>query len=99
MWRAPLAKWRSRSAAISATGAPPSIAVGPYNQFAFPTLSYVAQLCPPIADMLRSEPFVVASLLHVPPQSFALADFHSLNPEHQILKYFKRYVWKPLRFQ
>ena len=79
MWRAPLAKWRSRTTAITATGAPPSIAAGLYNKFAFPTLSYVAQLCPPTADMLRREPFVIASLLHIPPQSFALSDLHSLK--------------------
>ena len=50
MWRAPSSKWQSRAAAITATGAPPSIAAALYNKFAFPTLSYVRRpALPPTA--------------------------------------------------
>ena len=78
-WRAPAAKWKSRVENIASTGAPPSIAAHLYRTHALPTLSYIGQLEFPSKELVRQEPYVLARLLHVPPNAFSWADFFNVG--------------------
>jgi hypothetical protein len=78
LWQAPTSKWRARTEAIAATGAPPSVATRLYDIHALATLHYVAQLSVPPGELLRHEAAVLARLLHVPFNAFSRADFYSL---------------------
>ena len=78
VWLAPAAKWKTRAGEITASRAPPSVAVHLYNTFALPTLTYVAQLALPPKHLVAQERHVLTRLIHAPPNAFSRTDCFSL---------------------
>ncbi len=65
-WHSPPAKWESRSRALAAAGASPAIGIALYNSRAATRLSYIAQVVPPPAALVRRELWVTNKILHTP---------------------------------
>ena len=65
-WRAPVAKWRRRVAAIREAGLAPSLGITNYNTRVEPVLGYVGQLLPPPSGLRRLELHAAHRVLHAP---------------------------------
>ena len=78
-WKAPLSKWRNRTASIAALAAPASVSCALYNVRALPVLMYKGQLLPMPHKHAAAEKGVIHKLLHIPNNALSLRAAHSLQ--------------------
>ena len=73
VWSKPKAKWDSRARRVSAAKLAPSLGVQQYNARAVPTMSYVAQISPLDASIIKTEKSVIQNVFHVLNNTFPMS--------------------------
>ena len=78
MWTNAANKWASRAHAIGSASLLLQLSESLYRARSLTTLGYIAQFALPPDKLLRQEGYILAKILHLPPNSFKLGDFFNL---------------------
>jgi hypothetical protein len=79
LWTNAANKWASRAHLIGSSALPLQVSVMLYNSRAITTIGYIAQLALLPDKLIRQEGYVLAKLLHLPPNTFKAADFFNIS--------------------
>ena len=78
-WSKAIDKYNFRCSEIASIGAAASISARLYNMYSLPVLGYICQFHQPTKEIQSAELHGLHKVLHMPPQSFGLAEILSLD--------------------
>ena len=79
VWKAPIAKWKTRAREIARSHLSPLLAAVSYNSRAISVLGYISQLTPPPPAFETTERALLHHMLHLPTNSFEHRTFFHLD--------------------